>query len=63
VVLGKKSGKASVEYMLSVLGIDGLDDEVIEEIAGLVKARGTEKRGLLTAEEFTEIVSRFTANH
>ncbi|MDI3531981.1 MAG: hypothetical protein PWR28_326 [Synergistaceae bacterium] len=62
VVLGKKSGKASVEYMLSALGISGLDDEAIEEIVGLVKARGTEKRGLLTTEEFMEIVSRFTAN-
>ena len=48
--------------MLFVLGINGLDDEAIEEIAGLVKARGTEKRGLLTTEEFMEIVSRFTAN-
>jgi methanogen homocitrate synthase len=56
VVLGKKSGKASVTYSLERLGMAALDDDTVNEVLGIVKKRGIEKRGLLTDDEFTEIV-------
>src|SRR5580704_11790084 len=56
VVLGKKSGKASITYNLEQLGITGTDDEAIGEMLKQVKDKGIEKRGLLTPDEFKEIV-------
>jgi methanogen homocitrate synthase len=56
VVLGKKSGKASITYNLEKMGIAGTDDEAVGEMLKLVKDKGIEKRGLLTPEEFREIV-------
>jgi len=56
VVLGKKSGKASITYNLERMGITGTDDEAVGEMLKLVKDKGIEKRGLLTAEEFRGIV-------
>ena len=56
VVLGKKSGKASITYNLERMGITGTDDEAVAEMLKLVKDKGIEKRGLLTGEEFREIV-------
>ena len=58
VVLGKKSGKASITYQLEKLGIQNVSDEQASEILAEVKARGAEKKSLLTDEEFTEIVDR-----
>lgn len=56
VVLGKKSGKASITYNLEQMGIEGTDDEALAEMLRLVKDKGIEKRGLLSAEEFRDIV-------
>jgi methanogen homocitrate synthase len=56
VVLGKKSGKASITYNLEQMGIAGTDDEAIGGMLKQVKDRGIEKRGLLTPEEFKDIV-------
>jgi isopropylmalate/homocitrate/citramalate synthase len=58
VVLGKKSGKASITYSLERLGIKNISDQAVGEILKEVKARGTEKRALLSIDEFKEIVSR-----
>lgn len=58
VVLGKKSGKASITYHLEQLGITGIDDEMVAEMLRCVKEKGIDKRGLLTPEEFKEIVDR-----
>jgi isopropylmalate/homocitrate/citramalate synthase len=58
VVLGKKSGKTSITYTLEKLGIKGTSDEAVTEILKEVKALGTQKRALLTQEEFKEIVGR-----
>jgi isopropylmalate/homocitrate/citramalate synthase len=55
VVLGKKSGKASITYNLEQMGITGTDDEAIAEMLKLVKDKGIEKRGLLSPEEFRDI--------
>src|ERR1700681_653740 len=56
VVLGKKSGKLWITYNLEQLGITDADDEAIGEMLKRVKDKGIEKRGLLTQEEFREIV-------
>jgi methanogen homocitrate synthase len=56
VVLGKKSGKASITYNLELMGIRDATDEAIAEMLKRVKDRGIEKRGLLTQDEFREIV-------
>ena len=58
VVLGKKSGKASVAYHLEQLGITGIDDQMVAEMLRCVKEKGINKRGLLTPEEFRDIVDR-----
>ena len=55
IVLGKKSGKTSVEYYLEKMNIK-LPDEAVGQILEQVKEQGTRKRGLLTAEEFSAIV-------
>lgn len=55
IVLGKKSGKASVEYFLDRLNIQ-VSGETVSEILSQVKAKGAEKRGLLTLDEFKAIV-------
>jgi isopropylmalate/homocitrate/citramalate synthase len=56
VVLGKKSGKASITYNLEQMGITEADDEAVAEMLQRVKQKGIEKRGLLTQAEFKEIV-------
>jgi len=56
VVLGKKSGKASITYHLERMGIGGVGDEAIAQMLDRVKQKGIEKRGLLTDDEFREIV-------
>jgi methanogen homocitrate synthase len=56
VVLGKKSGKASITYNLELLGITDADDEAVAEMLKRVKDKGIEKRGLLTQDEFRDIV-------
>ncbi len=61
VVLGKKSGKASITYNLERMGIAGTDDEAIAEMLRLVKDKGIEKRGLLTPDEFSAIVESVLA--
>ncbi|MFZ7104845.1 MAG: homocitrate synthase/isopropylmalate synthase family protein [Peptococcaceae bacterium] len=58
IVLGKKSGKASVEYYLDKLNIQ-VADEAVAEIVNEVKYKGEEKRGLLTSEEFIAIVEKY----
>lgn len=59
IVLGKKSGRASVNYALEKLGAEATDGQAAE-ILSLVKVRGTEKKGLLTMEEFGRIVEDVT---
>jgi methanogen homocitrate synthase len=56
IVLGKKSGKASITWNLEQMGIEGTDDEAVAEMLKRVKDKGIEKRGLLTQKEFREIV-------
>jgi len=57
IVLGKKSGKASIIYCLEKLGINA-SEEQIADILDQVKGIGMEKKRLVTMEEFLEITQR-----
>ena len=57
VVLGKKSGKASITYTLEKLGIAEPDGKAVDEMLKHVKDLGIKKRGLVTDEEFKKIVA------
>lgn len=56
VVLGKKSGKASIIYKLEELELGALADEQAAEVLTRVKTMGIEKRDMLSDEEFRSIV-------
>ena len=58
IVLGKKSGKASITYTLGKLGIKNVSDESVTEMLQEVKDKGTEKKGLLSPDEIQEIIKR-----
>jgi len=62
VVLGKKSGRASITYTLEQLGITGADDEAVSEMLRIVKERSIAKRGLISQEEFREIAEGVLAS-
>lgn len=57
VVLGKKSGKASIVYKLGELGLGAAEDDLVAEMLTRVKQKGIEKRDILDDEEFKSIVS------
>lgn len=57
IVLGKKSGKASVEYWLEKVGLAATDEQ-LSFILEMVKQKGEAKKGLLNLEEFLEITSQ-----
>ena len=57
VVLGKKSGKFSVKYMLEQIGVKDCREADEAEILKIVKSTGMDKRRLLTVEEFKSIVT------
>jgi isopropylmalate/homocitrate/citramalate synthase len=54
-VLGKKSGIDSIRIKSEELGLE-LSEEQQREVLARVKALGTEKRGLVTDEEFRQLV-------
>jgi isopropylmalate/homocitrate/citramalate synthase len=56
VVLGKKSGRYSISYVLGKLGLKADDDE-IDRVLAEVKRRSTEGHCLIDDEEFQEILS------
>ena len=57
VVLGKKSGKASIIYKMGELGMGELEDDKIGAILAEVKKAGIAKRDVLSNEEFASIVA------
>jgi isopropylmalate/homocitrate/citramalate synthase len=56
IVLGKKSGIDSIRIKCEELGLD-VPDELQRELLDRVKKLGTVKRGLVTDEEFRQLVS------
>jgi isopropylmalate/homocitrate/citramalate synthase len=57
IVLGKKSGLDSIRIKVEELGLD-VPEERFGEILEAVKQAGTQKRGLVTDAELTQIVNR-----
>jgi isopropylmalate/homocitrate/citramalate synthase len=57
IVLGKKSGIDSVRIKAEELGLE-LSEEAQRAVLAAVKRRGAEKRGLVTDEEFRELVEK-----
>lgn len=56
IVLGKKSGIASIEIKLSELGIE-VPEERRAELLAAVKVRGATKRGIVTDDEFRQLIA------
>lgn len=61
IVLGKKSGLASIEIKADELGLDAPVDTHPELLARVKKA-GSEKGGLVTDDEFRDLVSEIVTN-
>ena len=61
IVLGKKSGKASITYTLEQMGLTADDDQVAEMLK-LVKDQSIAKRGLITDDEFRAIADKVLAS-
>jgi len=61
VVLGKKSGKASIVYKLDQLGMGTAVDADLAEILDAVKQAGIKKRDILTDDEFKAIAEPILA--
>jgi methanogen homocitrate synthase len=55
IVLGKKSGKASILYKLAEHKLGNASDEQVAEILGAVKTKGIAKRDILDDAEFITI--------
>ena len=55
IVLGKKSGLASIDIKARELGLE-VPEEARPSILSTIKALGIKKRGLVSDEEFREIV-------
>jgi len=56
-VLGKKSGVLSVEMKLADLGMAEISDEQKKEVVQRIKKTGIEKKGLVSDDEFRQIVA------
>jgi isopropylmalate/homocitrate/citramalate synthase len=54
IVLGKKSGLDSIRIKVEELGLD-VPEESYADLLARVKARGAQKRGLVTDDEFREL--------
>jgi len=57
IVLGKKSGLDSIDLKCRELGLSQLSPEARAAVLAAVKRRGIEKRGLVTDDEFRQIVA------
>jgi isopropylmalate/homocitrate/citramalate synthase len=55
-VIGKKSGKASIEHKLSTLGMPPLSDDVIANILESVKNKAVGQKAPIADEQFKKIV-------
>jgi len=61
IALGKGSGLANIEEHLERRGLTATAEQTAELLA-LVKQRAVEKKGLLSDEEFDELVERVLRN-
>jgi len=63
IVIGKGSGKPSIIEKLHQMGITDIDDSKVGDILFEVKEQSFRKKGLLTDEEFRQIVDRVLAGN
>jgi isopropylmalate/homocitrate/citramalate synthase len=61
IVLGKKSGADSIRIKAAALGLE-LPDAALPDVLAAVKQKGSQKRGLVSDEEFRALVRRFRAS-
>jgi len=61
VVLGKKSGKLSIQQKLVDLGLGELKPDQIEAVLSRIKQMGIAKRGLVSDDEFKDLVAQARA--
>ncbi|MEP2532200.1 2-isopropylmalate synthase [Shimia sp.] len=61
VVLGKKSGKASINYKMQELGLGEVSDEENAALLAKVKQKGIDKRDFLSDEEFIALLNAHRA--
>lgn len=61
IVLGKKSGKASITYTLEQMKLTA-DDDQVSEMLKMVKDQSIAKRGLITDDEFKAIADKVLAS-
>ncbi|MEE8584138.1 MAG: homoaconitate hydratase [Acidobacteriota bacterium] len=61
IVLGKKSGLASIDLKARELGVE-IPDQARAEVLAAVKRRAVEKKGLVSDEEFRQIAQSLTQN-
>lgn len=59
VVLGKKSGKSSVKYMLEKLGLPSLTDEQVKDMVVSIKELSLQKKSSLQEDEFIDLLMQF----
>jgi isopropylmalate/homocitrate/citramalate synthase len=55
ILIGKKSGKSSIEYKLKEMGVSASPEEV-EKILEGVKALANQKKGLVSQKELVKII-------
>ncbi len=58
VLLSKKSGKSSIEYLLEKMNIE-YTDEMVATVLGEVKTLGLKQKSVLTDGQFQEIVDKY----
>jgi len=59
-VIGKKSGKASIEYKVNQLGLPPVPGEMALKILEMVKKRSIEQKASISDQEFRKIVQECT---
>jgi isopropylmalate/homocitrate/citramalate synthase len=61
VVLGKKSGKLSVQQKLEDLSLGQLSSDQVEAVVSRIKQMGIDRRGLISDDEFKTLVAQTRA--
>jgi isopropylmalate/homocitrate/citramalate synthase len=60
-VLGKKSGKLSVQQKLEDLGLGQLASDQVDALVSRIKQMGIDRRGLISDDEFKTLVAQARA--
>jgi isopropylmalate/homocitrate/citramalate synthase len=58
--IGKKAGKANIQWKIDKLGLPALSDETVNQLVNLVKEKATEIKNSLSDEQFTRLYDSLT---